>query len=424
LALSRPALRCAAPYQIASFNDSNNQINHFMNNPFNARTLPFDAAAINETIQRALASAGLDTSSGPMREVTQTIQRALSAGGVPQAAQRTDDVQVIDVAARTVATAQDEQSASDRESPMGEKQPPGSFEKYEFSNHAGARAYKLYLPTAVANAPRPMLVMLHGCTQSADDFAAGTQMNRLADEHGFIVVYPEQATHANASKCWNWFKPQDQQRDAGEPALIAGIVREVARKHGADPRRIFVAGLSAGAAMAVVLGQTYPELFAGVGAHSGLPFAAAHDIPSALAAMKGGRSGIPNLQPTPVAAATPRKSATQAVPLIVFHGDRDHTVHQKNGAQIVQQAEDAFVAQAGGAELRVNVQEGVAPGGRRFRRAVHTNAAGQTCIEAWTLHGAGHAWSGGHPSGSYTERAGPDASAEMLRFFLALPFAG
>jgi len=390
-----------------------------MNKPLPARPPPFNAAAINETIQRALASAGLDTRSGPMHGVTETIRRALASGGLAEPAQRADDsASVIDVVSRTVPGAQDGQVTSPRDPPIREAQQTGSFEARAFSNHAGTRAYKVYAPAAAGDAPRSMLVMLHGCTQSADDFAAGTQMNRLADAHGFLVVYPEQAAQANASKCWNWFSPQDQLRDAGEPSLIAGIVRQAAQSHGADPSRIFVAGLSAGAAMALVLGETYPELFAGVGAHSGLAYGSAHDIPSAMAAMKGGR------RRGTAAAAMPRRKASQAVPVIVFHGDRDHTVQQTNSAHIVQQAQEAHAARSGGAALRVSEHAGVASGGRRFSRTVHVNAAGHACIESWTLHGAGHAWSGGHPSGSYTDGCGPDASEEMVRFFQALPRAG
>ena len=395
-----------------------------MKNPFNARAPSFDAAAIHSTIQRALQSAGLDTTSGPMHGVTETIRRALATAGLAQAPQPFDSESVIDVTARLVPAGEEAQAAPDCNPSLGEAQRPGSFETHEFSNRAGTRAYKVYVPAGPADAPRAMMVMLHGCTQSADDFAAGTQMNRLADEHGFLVVYPEQAAQANASKCWNWFKPQDQRRNAGEPSLIAGIVGEVAQRHGADPRRIFVAGLSAGAAMAVALGETYPELFVGVGAHSGLPYGSAHDIPSALAAMKGGRRGMTGLKSMPGAAAAPRRKATQAVPVIVFHGDRDHTVQQTNGTQIMQHAHEAHAAQAGGAALNVSTHGGIASGGRHFSRTVHANAAGQVCIECWTLHGAGHAWSGGHPSGSFTDSAGPDASAEMVRFFLALPRPG
>jgi poly(hydroxyalkanoate) depolymerase family esterase len=350
-----------------------------MKYPFNARAPSFDASAINDTIQRALASAGIDTHAVPMQDMTATLRRALSPS-IDRAPQRPDGAGAL-----------------------------------VHANAAGSRSYRVHVPHGVPDAPRAMVVMLHGCTQSADDFAAGTRMNRLADEHGFLVVYPEQAAPANASRCWNWFQPQDQVRDAGEPSLIAGIVREVAQRHGADPRRIFIAGLSAGAAMAVVMGETYPELFAGVGVHSGLPYGSAQDLPSALAAMKGGRSGMPDLKPRAGAG-----KAMQANPVIVFHGDRDHTVQSSNATQIVQQALDAHRA----AGLSAATHSGTAPGGRPFSRTVHADAAGHARIEHWTVHGAGHAWSGGHASGSYTDRNGPDASAEMLRFFLALPRAG
>ncbi|MBC7958208.1 MAG: PHB depolymerase family esterase [Cytophagales bacterium] len=396
-----------------------------MHNPINARAPSFDANAINDTIQRALACAGLDTSAGPMHEVTETIRRAFASAGLVDSTRppvSTDSV--IDVVARVV----DAGGVADIEPqpwPSGGKaETPGTFETWDFSNKAGARAYKLYVPARVSQLPRPIVVMLHGCTQSADDFAVGTRMNRLADEHDFLVVYPEQPARANSSKCWNWFKQQDQLRDAGEPSLIAGIVREVTVRHGADPRRVFVAGLSAGAAMAVVLGETYPELFAGVGAHSGLPYGSAYDIPSAMAAMKGGRSGLPGLKGMPAGAAGSPKKAVQPVPLIVFHGDRDHTVQQTNGKEIVKQARDAHAAKAGQDALNSSTQCGKAPGGRSYSRTVHADGTGQAHIEFWTLQGAGHAWSGGDARGSYTDRTGPDASAEMVRFFLALPRAG
>lgn len=391
-----------------------------MKHPFNVTPASFDADAINATIQRALASAGLDTKVGPMRDVTETIRRALGGGRLADTAPSNDAPCFVDVAARVVPAGDSPSAAWERNpSAQGTQQPPGSFKAHEFSNDAGSRAYKVYVPAGHGDAPRPLVVMLHGCTQSADDFATGTQMNRLADEHGFLVVYPEQTAEVNAAKCWNWFNPQDQLRDTGEPSLIAGIVREVAQREGADSRRIFVAGLSAGAAMAVVLGETYPELFAGVGAHSGLPYGSAHDIPSAMAAMKGGRSGMPGLKNGLGVAAMPRRKAVQVVPVIVFHGDRDHTVQQTNGARIVQQAHDAHGAQAGEAGLRVSKQTGIAAGGRSFSRTVHADADGQSQIESWTLHGAGHAWSGGSADGSYTDCTGPDASAEMVRFFMS-----
>ncbi len=392
-------------------------------------TSPFKSINVNAitgTIQRALAAAGLDTASGPIRGITDTIRKAL-APGRPAEGARPHDVEpsgadVIDVAARVVGTADDAIESPRHEPESGRAQAPGNFVPGTVSNAAGTRAYKLYIPGQISAAPMPLIVMLHGCTQSADDFAAGTQMNRLAQEHGFLVVYPEQPATANMSKCWNWFKAQDQARDVGEPSLIAEIVRDVAAQHDVDRRRIFVAGLSAGAAMAVILGETYPELFAGVGAHSGLPYASAHDIPSAMAAMKGGRSGLVGVAGLPAAAA--RAKAAQAVPTIVFHGDRDHTVHQSNAAEIIVQANEAHRAEAGAAVLRTDTQQGVASGGRSYSRTVHADADGHPHIELWTLHGAGHAWSGGDTSGSYTDANGPDASAEMLRFFMAQPRAG
>ena len=192
--------------------------------------------------------------------------------------------------------------------------PSAKFVTRQFSSPAGARAYKMYVPASCPGEPMALLVMLHGCKQSPDDFAAGTQMNRLAEQQGFIVVYPEQPANANCLRCWNWFKTQHQVRDGGEPSVIAGITREVATNHAVDRRRIYITGLSAGAAMALILGETYPELYAGIGVHSGLPYAGAHDMPSALAAMAGGRSNVPLWSSLPGTALSARKQATQFVP--------------------------------------------------------------------------------------------------------------
>ena len=397
-----------------------------MKMPFNIRTPSFDAEAIHKTIHSALAAAGLNPTSGPLLGVTDTVRRALAAAGLPASqGGGAAPTEVIDVVARVLDVRQDSGSASARPpSAEASRGPAGSFETFSHTNRAGSRAYKLYVPAGIGALPPPLVVMLHGCTQSADDFAAGTRMNQLADEQGFLVLYPEQASSANASKCWNWFKAQDQARDAGEPSLIAGIVREVAARHGVDIRRVFVAGLSAGAAMAVILGETYPELFAGVGAHSGLPYRSAHDIPSALVAMKGGRSGSAGIKAAPEPGTPARPAVAQTVPTIVFHGDRDHTVQQSNGIDIVQQASAAHAAAGAGQALSHRTERGTVPGGRSFSRTVHADAAGRGRVESWTVHGAGHAWAGGSESGSYTDARGPDASAEMLRFFLSLPRAG
>jgi poly(hydroxyalkanoate) depolymerase family esterase len=281
----------------------------------------------------------------------------------------------------------------------------GDFSQRRFANEAGKRAYKLYRPTGEVHGPMPLVVMLHGCTQDADDFAAGTRMNALADKLGFMVMYPIQPTDANPSKCWNWFRPGDQQAGRGEPSILAGMTQEVITRYGIDADRVYIAGLSAGGAMAAVMIERYPELFAAAGVHSGLPAGCAHDLPSALAAMKGGKGlGVSRRAAAPH--APPRR------PLIVFHGDADHTVHSSNGERLVEPYEQ------GNAQKRIERDTG--PAGRRHTRSLITTPSGVDA-EYWLLHGGGHAWSGGGTGGSYTDPKGPDASTEMLRFFLAHP---
>ncbi|MFV3131974.1 alpha/beta hydrolase family esterase [Niveispirillum sp. KHB5.9] len=279
-----------------------------------------------------------------------------------------------------------------------------SFTTASHSEEAGTRAYKLYVPANRLEQPMPLIVMLHGCTQSPDDFAAGTGMNLAAEEHGFLVAYPEQPGSANANRCWNWFNAADQGRGRGEPALIAGITRRIMREHAVDPGRIYVAGLSAGAAAAVIMGAAYPELYAAVGVHSGLPLGAARDIPSAFAAMRSGTaSGRGGISP---------------VPTIIFHGDQDTTVHPANGSAVAAQA----MASATG--LRPTVSRGEVPGGRAYTRTTYADASGRGLCEHWAIHGTGHAWAGGSPSGSYTDPRGPDATREMVRFFYGHGRAG
>jgi poly(hydroxyalkanoate) depolymerase family esterase len=287
----------------------------------------------------------------------------------------------------------------------------GQFLAATFSNQVGSRPYKLYVPSGYRPGQSvPLVVMLHGCTQSPDDFAAGTRMNEMAEEHTCLVAYPGQTSSANAHKCWNWFSEGDQQRDGGEPSLIAGITREVMRDYAIDPRRVYVAGLSAGGAAAAVMGDAYPDVYAAIGVHSGLPCGAARDMPSAFAAMTRGSAGSAHRTAGTTRSATPRR----VVPAIVFHGDRDTTVNPRNG--------DAVVAQsAQDAALRTHTEEGQVPDGWAYSRTLHADANGQTVIEQWVIHGAGHAWFGGSLAGSYTDPRGPDATGEMLRFFLEHP---
>lgn len=270
------------------------------------------------------------------------------------------------------------------------------FATLTFDSAQGSRDYKLFVPTPRQGAAMPLLVMLHGCTQSPDDFAAGTRMNDLAEAEGFLVAYPAQTKAANPKQCWNWFSPGDQGRDRGEPALIAGITRQVMAAHPVDPDRVYVAGLSAGGAAAAVMGLAYPDLYAAVGVHSGLAQGAASDVMSALTAMKRGAPGAP--------------AAAQPLPTIVFHADRDRTVHPRNGEQVIAQMN------AGG--LRTETERGEVEGGHAYTRTLHRDAAGRTMLEHWLVHRAGHAWSGGDKAGSFTDPRGPDASRAMLRFFL------
>jgi len=291
-------------------------------------------------------------------------------------------------------------SARDGDTKAMGRSPPGArFEDVTFRNPEGKRTYKLYVPSGYHGQPAPLVVMLHGCTQTPEDFAAGTRMNALAEDHLFLVAYPAQARSANASGCWNWFQPGDQQRDRGEPSLIAGITRQVMADYAIDEGRVYIAGLSAGGATAAIMGSAYPDLFAAVGVHSGLACGAAKDLASAFAAMKGG--GPP----------APRRGDKALVPTIVFHGDQDRTVSPINGEQVIAHC-------SRGARLRVIETQGMSEDAVRYRRTVHVNEQDSPVLERWEVHGAGHAWSGGSALGSYTDPKGPDASREMVRFFL------
>jgi poly(hydroxyalkanoate) depolymerase family esterase len=280
--------------------------------------------------------------------------------------------------------------------------PDVGFQARTFSNASGSRPYKLYIPTRYRGQPVPLIVMLHGCTQSPDDFAVGTRMNIAAEANTFLVAYPGQTSAANMQKCWNWFNVGDQQRDSGEPSLIAGITREVMRDYAVDPIRIYVAGLSAGGAAASIMGNTHSDLYAAIGVHSGLACGAAQDMQSAFAAMQRGAAGQAGID------------RRRRVPTIVFHGDLDNTVNSRNA--------DAVVAQAvQGAPLRTRVEDGQVPNGHAYSRTLHIDARGKTLVEKWLVKGAGHAWFGGSPAGSYTDPSGPDVTKEMLRFFMEHP---
>lgn len=299
---------------------------------------------------------------------------------------------------------------SDSQEPTADA--PGQFQRVAFCHEEQDHSYWLYVPkSAAAASGRPLVLMLHGCTQDAQDFARGTRMNEAAEGEGALVLYPTQAHSANANGCWNWFRPQDQQAGSGEPALLLAMVQSAMASHNVDADRVYVAGLSAGGAMAAVLAQQYPDVFAAVGVHSGLAPGAAHTMLGALSAMNSGAKGWVTTAP----------DGARHVPLIVLHGDADATVHPRNGEQLLEGA---------AATLTSSVQSqdsGTTPDGQRYTRTTVQDATSATpavLAEHWLLHGAGHAWSGGDARGSHSSGTGVNASAEILRFFLAHPRKG
>jgi poly(hydroxyalkanoate) depolymerase family esterase len=281
--------------------------------------------------------------------------------------------------------------------------PPGSFIEGAYSNSDGARRYKLFIPPGAAGKPLPLLVMLHGCLQDPDDFARGTRMNAIAEEQRIFVLYPAQSETANQSRCWNWFNAANQRRDQGEPSIIAGMTRKVISSYNIDARRVYIAGMSAGGAMAAIMAATYSDLYAAVGIHSGMPYGAAQNFLAAISAMKDGAAGGTRL---------PSKS----IPLIVFHGDQDIMVNSRNGEQLVSQWLGGPALSPRQDTSTARASEG---NGRAFTRTRYRDGAGDLVAENWLVHEAGHAWSGGGSAGSFADPSGPDASREMVRFFTA-----
>jgi poly(hydroxyalkanoate) depolymerase family esterase len=346
---------------------------------------------MNNAFQDFMNEATRLTRAGDLQAATAAIQAALGGRSVPAPATDLPPVlDAIDVLAREVpATPQ----------PGADPAAPGRFIAGSSGSGTARRDFKLYIPPGAGASPLPLVVMLHGCTQDPDDFANGTAMNDAALAQGFYVLYPAQSRKANAQGCWNWFKHSHQQRGRGEPAMLAAMTREVMAQHAIDPQRVYVAGLSAGGAMAAILGAAYPDLYAAVGVHSGLAAGAATDLPGALAAMRGGAASA---------------GVAHGVPTIVFHGDADATVHPANGEQVI--------AACTGTGSSVQTQQVRSGNARACTRRVHVDAAdGRVVAEHWLVHGSPHAWSGGSSRGSYTDSRGPDATSEMVRFFFEHP---
>ena len=284
-----------------------------------------------------------------------------------------------------------------------------------YMNAAGTRNYKLFITAPLQGEAPPLFVMLHGCDQDAEGFAAGTRMNELAEECHAVVLYPEQCRMVNPMGCWNWHDIQHQSAAHGEPSLIAGMTRQVIAEHGIDPMRVYIAGLSAGGAMALIVGQQYPHLYAAVGVHSGVPSGVAIDLLSALRAMSYGPAD------ETVRRSNARLRKSHIVPTIVFHGDADETVHPSNGDAIHSLSRPRNRRATGATVLPTHrstkTRTRKRPGAHAVTRT-HSSRGGISNAELWVVHGGGHAWAGGSPEGTYTDSGGPDASREMVRFFL------
>ncbi len=305
----------------------------------------------------------------------------------------------------------------------------GAFLAGTFSNGAGSRPYKLYIPPGYSpDAPAPLLVALHGCTQDPDNFATGTRFNALADRDTFLVLYPQQTRAHQPRKCWAWYDPASQERGSGEPAILAGMVDDVRSRYAIDANRIFIAGMSAGAAMAVIMGACYPDYFAAVGVHSGLEYRAARDLVSAAAAQI---SGGPDPDTQGRLAYLSAGEAARVLPVIVFQGNSDYRVSPINGDQVIQQfartndyADDG-VANNSIVAIPDHIQTGLVPDGYAYAIYTYTYR-NQVLMQLYNVDGLGHAWSGGSmaPPATFTDPKGPDASSIMWDFFAAHPKAG
>jgi poly(hydroxyalkanoate) depolymerase family esterase len=295
----------------------------------------------------------------------------------------------------------------------------------------GSRNFKLWVPATLGknenkNKDRawPLVMLLHGCTHDAEDMAAISGMNAVADANRFLVVYPEQSRMANLLKCWKWFNPKHQMRDAGEPSILAAVVEQVCSSHNVDRDRVYVAGVSAGGAMASILAATYGDIFAGAAIFAGAEFKAATSFSEALAAMtRGGPDPVRQGQLAfeAMRSGLARKNRRR-MPVIVFHGTADNRVHPINADQAITQwskTNECLAAQhaENGFRLTETVIDAKEPDGYPYRKHIYVDSDARVLMEKWLVEGLGHAWSGSPKPSKYGDPKGPKASAEIWRFF-------
>jgi poly(hydroxyalkanoate) depolymerase family esterase len=398
---------------------------------------------MNHHYEALMQAATRLTRIGQLHEATQLIQRALRGDDQQNSDLVTDvhedmhndihnhtrdqirngegsdqgNVSILDAAGVEIAVAPKNAAVAEDALVPGD----GEFISGRHTHAALTRNYKLFVPSNQVGRRPALVVMLHGCTQDSNDFAVGTDMNEHARELGLFVLYPEQSKQANPSRCWNWFKHNHQRRGSGEPALLASMTQAIIQQYDLDPDRVYIAGLSAGGAMAAIMADTYPDIFAAAGVHSGLPTGAAGNVSEAMAVMKSGSANIRAGIRSDVRNTSARPAA---VAMIVFHGDQDTTVHPVNGDQVLSAAlssahQTAINTGIDASAFEVRREKGISKKGRNYTRTIHCDQTGQPRAEHWLVHGAGHAWSGGQSGGSFTDPKGPDATREMLRFFLA-----
>ena len=296
----------------------------------------------------------------------------------------------------------------------------GRFVDGVFTSEAGARRWRLWIPGAYDGRTRlPLVVLLHGCTQDPDDIARGTRVTELADKLNLLVLLPEQPETANPKKCWTWYDAAHQRRDAGEPSLIAGMTRQTLGDWAVDSQRVYITGISAGAAMASVMAIAYADVFAAAGLHSGIPYRAAANVMEGVAAMTRGASDPVQLATTAMADMGPR---ARAIPAIIVQGLADAVVKPVNAEHTRDMwlTMNALVRRDAAPAVRPTAEQRSEAGGLGVITSCYPSRQVTTGCEVTTVfvEGLGHAWSGGSKAGTFTDERGPDATDVILKFLL------